>query len=222
MHILGAWAQILQAICGEHVSRFSTTCTGLKADRCLATFVQTGIAYGVDVHLGGCRVAPLSRRSTQGYGDILVSESVLDHVMFRWENGEATTKQPAYTAGSAVYSWSMQHRQQWQGQQPLEGPSGPVEVWSGCIISGPLVNDPDVKRKLITAGTKAGHTVVGGEMESAGLAEAANQKKIPFIMMKGISDDADGGKGRYWQHLAAAAPARFLHSLLISHPSLVS
>ena len=52
------------------------------------------------------------------------------------------------------------------------------------------------------------------EMESAGLAEAADRLRIPFIISKGVSSHGDGSKDDLFQSYAAQAAASFLLHLL--------
>lgn len=97
--------------------------------------------------------------------------------------------------------------------------SGPP-FWDGAavqfgeILSGEkLVDDPDFKAKLKAEYPEA----IGGEMEAAGIYNAAYLKKSDWIVIKGVSDYADGFKKRnktVRQAQAARNAIRFVLSVL--------
>ena len=114
----------------------------------------------------------------------------------------------------------MSYRVTWQHTGSLQGPNGTPSVLGGTIISAGLVNDPFRKQQLVRDAQDVAKGMIGGEMESAALAEASDHSKIPCIMIKGIADMADGNKARHWQFLAAAASTKYLYGVLSSRPGM--
>jgi nucleoside phosphorylase len=81
-------------------------------------------------------------------------------------------------------------RLQARGQDPARVQQG-LNVKAGLLLSGEkLVDDTSFRKQLRKAESEA----VGGEMEGAGVAAAANREKTPWIVVKGVSDFADGKK----------------------------
>lgn len=75
---------------------------------------------------------------------------------------------------------------------------------TGPLLSGEkLVDEKEFKALLFDRYPQA----IGGEMEGAGLAAVAVRDRVPWIVVKGICDWADGNKQAKHQPLAAAAAA---------------
>jgi nucleoside phosphorylase len=83
------------------------------------------------------------------------------------------------------------------------------------MLSGEKLVD-DLKRKI--ALLQRFPLATGGDMEGAGLSAASAYQRMPWIVVKGISDWADGTKRDRYQPLAAAAAASLAHHVL-SRPS---
>ena len=82
---------------------------------------------------------------------------------------------------------------------------------NGPILSGEkLVNDVSFKQSLLDHYPQA----IGGEMEGVGLGAVSLRNGVPWILVKGICDWADGRKGDKHQPLAAAAAASLAHFVL--------
>lgn len=81
----------------------------------------------------------------------------------------------------------------------------------GPLLSGEkLVDDPEFKAELFERYPQA----IGGEMEGVGLAAAAVRNLVPWILVKGICDWADGKKHKKHQPLAAAAAVSLVYHAL--------
>ena len=98
--------------------------------------------------------------------------------------------------------------------RPSSTGAGP-RVRFGLILSGDkLIDHQDFSEQLLGFEREA----IGGEMEGAGLYIAANDRKVDWLLVKAISDWADGKKERNrekHQETAARNAARFtLHTLL--------
>ena len=90
-------------------------------------------------------------------------------------------------------------------------------MFIGQIISGEvLIDNVGFKRRLFEAYPAA----IGGEMEAAGLYAASSRASKEWIMVKGISDWADGMKDERHQSLAAAAASSLVRYVLASNTAL--
>jgi nucleoside phosphorylase len=85
-------------------------------------------------------------------------------------------------------------------------------VWSGTVASGSLVIDDKKKQKELL---RLHGKIIGTEMEGAGMMFATFREENPpaAIVIKGISDAADGNKAKadaknYWRELAKENPVR--------------
>ena len=90
-----------------------------------------------------------------------------------------------------------------------------LKVHCGKFISrSELINNLDRKEALIKL---AGRGAIAGEMEAAGIMAAIENvpydKNVQAIIIKAISDNADGNKDqdRHWKDYAADAVARYVH-----------
>jgi nucleoside phosphorylase len=97
-------------------------------------------------------------------------------------------------------------------------PSGsPCALHFGPILSGEkLVDNGNFKKSLFTEFP----TAIGGEMEGAGLAAAAERSRHDWIVVKGICDWADGQKSKQHQGFAAASAVSLVRHVL-SQPSVL-
>ena len=96
----------------------------------------------------------------------------------------------------------------------------PCQVHIGLYLgSNTLLNNPQLKANFLTRHPEA----IGGEMESYAVYAAASRYRIPWIVVKGISDWGDGTKSKTDQYhaLAAASAASFLHTICKEIPNLV-
>jgi len=85
------------------------------------------------------------------------------------------------------------------------GKSRQAIIRKGLVISGEaLIDNIETRSKLSSVYPEA----IGGEMEGSGLIAATRNKRIPWILVKGVCDHADGNKSTLKHHrqkLAAAA-----------------
>ena len=81
----------------------------------------------------------------------------------------------------------------------------------GPLLSGEkLVDNPNEKSELFTRYP----TAIGGEMEGAGFASAAERKKCEWIVLKAICDWGDGTKQKHHQRFAASSSVDLLTHVL--------
>lgn len=87
-----------------------------------------------------------------------------------------------------------------------------VQYHVGPILSGEkLIDEPEYKRELIK---EFPNECIGGEMEGAGIYAAACHAGKEWIIVKGVSDWADGNKHDDYQEMAAAAAASLAFCVL--------
>lgn len=139
-----------------------------------AAVIGVGIAFGVD-------------RSKQDIGDVLVSESIQGYELARVNEGGSIT--PRET-GRPASGWLVQrlltcHHQR---RSSTDWPA----LHFGVVLSGSkLVDDLDYRDTLVGLFPQG---IIGGEMEGVGLALAADDAKVDWLVVKGICDWADGKK----------------------------
>ncbi|GAB4121336.1 MAG: hypothetical protein Fur005_34100 [Roseiflexaceae bacterium] len=156
---------------------------------------MVGIAFGVDPQ-------------KQKIGDILVARQLLSYELQRigTSNGELTMTV--------------------RGDRPSASPmlidrfrSGEIDwfgaaVQFGLVLSGEkLVDNLDFRKQL----EQFGPEMIGGEMEGAGLYQAAYAEKVDWVLVKAICDYADGNKGENKdanQQQAATNAAEFVLHVL--------
>jgi nucleoside phosphorylase len=157
--------------------------------------IMVGIAFGVN-------------DQKQSIGDILVTEQLRQYELQRvsTQNG----KEDIIVRGDKPHasSWLLNHLRSadlsWEG----------AKVHFGTVLTGDkLVDNIDYRERLHSFDPEA----IGGEMEGAGLYVACQNKKVDWILVKGICDWADGNKRQdkeSRQKIAASnAIAFLLHSL---------
>lgn len=164
--------------------------------------IMAGIAFGVD-------------ETKQSIGDVLVSEHIRlyelqrvgtkrggPRIILRGDRSPASTWLLNRMKAAAVY---------WRG----------ATLCFGVVLTGEkLVDNLDFRAQLLNFEPEA----IGGEMEGAGLYTACQDRKVDWILVKGICDWADGNKERdreASQRTAALNAARFvLHALTFApfHP----
>lgn len=117
-------------------------------------------------------------------GDILVSEKAIQHDMdvtiFGYQPGQV----PGFESREFLADAAMV--QAAAGACQLANPD--IHVVKGCVVSGDqFISDEKVKQHLI-------HEFKGdcAEMEGASIAQAASLNQLPFVIIRAISDKADG------------------------------
>jgi nucleoside phosphorylase len=161
--------------------------------------IMVGIAFGVD---------PLK----QQIGDILVSQRILDYELQRVSQVNTALqiipRGDKISASLRLLDRCRDGVMEWQES----GEAG--NVLFGLILSGAkLVDNRDFREQLRSFAPEA----IGGEMEGAGLYAAAQGNKVDWILVKAISDWADGNKAedkQTRQEQAAARAARFVFHVI--------
>jgi len=162
--------------------------------------VALGMAFGVD-------------QKTQKLGDVLIASVVQAYELQRLTSGQPPEMRDSATR--CAESWLQQLRLQ-KGHWRHSAMSMP-ELHFGKVLSGQkLLADAKKRDKYIR---QTGGDAIGGEMEGFGLAEVCSDRRIDWLLIKGIADwgDVDKPKGeakRRIQHDASLNAAKVLLALL--------
>ncbi|HMQ33595.1 MAG TPA: TIR domain-containing protein [Chloroflexaceae bacterium] len=172
-----------------------TTATAIS-DLAPAAIVMLGIAFGL-------------RPQQQALGDILVSRQLMFYDLQRVGSDDAGRLQlRARGDRPAASPWLLDRfrsgRDDWRG----------AALHFGLILSSDkLVGDQGFREQLLQLEPEA----IGGEMEGAGLYAAAQHQRVDWILVKAISDWADGqkaqGKAEQQRQAARNAADFILHVL---------
>jgi nucleoside phosphorylase/tetratricopeptide (TPR) repeat protein len=160
--------------------------------------VMVGIAFGVD-------------DKKQSIGDVLVSQHLRLYDPERVGTSD-DGKPKSILRGDRPHAspWLLDRFQSadesWGDQKP--------RVHFGLVLSGAkLVDNFEFRQQIHGFEPEA----IGGEMEGAGLYTACHDRKVDWILVKGICDWADGHKGQdkeeYQQRAAHNAASFVLHAL---------
>lgn len=149
------------------------------------TVIMVGIAFGVD-------------EKRQRLGDILVSQQLILYDLQRVGTGPdgALATRMRGERPPAPMRLLDRFRDGALNWRRATGPGRtrkPPEIHIGALLSGDkLIDHRGFRDELLRAAPEA----IGGEMEGAGLYAAAQDSKVDWLLVKAISDWADGAKGR--------------------------
>lgn len=127
-------------------------------------------------------------RKTQSIGDIIIADYIIPYERARV--GKRVVYRGQSIAAGLVLSDRFRRRHiDWSEQ----GEQGQVKVHCGALLSGEkLIDDRAARNALL----KAFPTAIGGEMEGAGGYAAASRANVEILLIKAISDFADGKKSK--------------------------
>ena len=149
--------------------------------------IMVGIAFGIN-------------EEKQAIGDILVTEQLRPYELQRMGTAQIILRGDKPHASSWLINHFRSADLQWEG----------ARVRFGAVLTGEkLVDDMDFRSQLRDFEPEA----IGGEMEGAGLYAACHDKKVDWILVKGICDWADGNKSQNkdtYQKTAARNAAKFV------------
>ncbi|MCA9924645.1 MAG: hypothetical protein KC421_19855 [Anaerolineales bacterium] len=155
--------------------------------------IMPGIAFGKDP-------------DKQKIADVMVASKIVPYEKQR--RGQQTIFRAAIPPSDVTLQNRFENAIDWQFNRPDDLP---CKLRIGAILSGDkLVDDPQFKASLFNEFPEA----IGGEMEGAGLADAAVRLNTPWILVKAICDWGDGKKHGKHQPLAAAASVSLVHHVL--------
>lgn len=160
----------------------------------LDAVVMVGIAFGKDAE-------------KQMIGGVLISERIVSYEPERLGKEDNLNRGEEHKAGPLLLN-RFRNVLGWQFKNP-HGVQCSHQI--GPILSGEkLVDDPDKKSELFSRYPAA----IGGEMEGAGFAAAAERRKNEWIVVKAICDWGDGKKQKHHQGFSAAAAVDLLTHIL--------
>lgn len=90
-----------------------------------------------------------------------------------------------------------------------------IQIHTGAMASGnKVITDPKFIHKIQTI---FGRKIISIEMEAIGVAEACdtNSERIPFIVIKSVSDFADSTKNDDWHSFCSQIAAKFTITLIV-------
>jgi nucleoside phosphorylase len=155
-------------------------------------------------------------------GDILIPDQVVGYELAKVTPDDTIRRYEVYRPDADLLALARSLRAaEWADRIALprpDDPSGRVRplVHVGPVLTGDKVlADTAALADLRLAWPKA----IGVEMESLGVALAAYRNGPSFLMIKAVSDFADGAKNDDWHRYAANAAARFAVALLSGSPA---
>jgi nucleoside phosphorylase len=156
--------------------------------------VMAGIAFGKDAE-------------KQMIGGVLISERVVSYEPERLGSAGNEDRGEVHKSSSVLLN-RFRNVLGWNFKSPL-GVQCTHQV--GPLLSGEkLLDNAERKSELFSRYP----TAIGGEMEGAGFAAAAERKKCEWIVIKAICDWGDGTKQKHHQGFAAAAAVDLLTHVL--------
>jgi len=160
----------------------------------VAGVIMAGIAFGKDA-------------TKQQIGNVLVSDRIICYESERLGVTSREDRGSQPMAGPLLLN-RFRNALGWIFKSPSGQQCG---FQIGPILSGEkLVDNPDVKQKLF----KRYPTAIGGEMEGAGVAAAAERNRCEWIVVKAICDWGDGTKTKLHQEFAAASSVDLVEHVL--------
>lgn len=166
--------------------------------------VNVGIAWGADP-------------SKQRLGDVLVADRVVNIDNVKVGPYQITDRGPMPAIDARTEAIVNECKRGWKFQNLEDLPS---QVHLGLYLgSNTLLNNPQLKEEFLKRHPEA----IGGEMEGYAIYAAAAQYRIPWLVIKGISDWGDGTKSltNEYHNLATASAASFLHTICTEIPNLI-
>ncbi len=165
------------------------TISGAIRDLQPQAVIMCGIAFGL-------------QQDKQRLGDILVAEQIKPYESRKMDIQRDLGRGDCVTASERMLDRFHSGNNDWRKK---------AKIHFGLILSGEkLVNTPNFRDSLLEDEPEA----IGGDMEGAGLYFAARDGKVDWILIKGISDWADGKKNDKNQLLAARNAAEFVLHVL--------
>ncbi|CAN5800179.1 hypothetical protein BH11BAC3_BH11BAC3_12220 [soil metagenome] len=135
--------------------------------------IMVGIAFGIDL-------------KKQNIGDVIVSSHIIPYENSRV--GKTIIYRSELPPASSLLVNRVRQIRNWKFLLPVKKYA---KLYLGPILTGEKLID---SKQFLTDLRTAFPNAVGGEMESAGIYAASDQKKIDWLIIKGICDFADGKK----------------------------
>lgn len=165
--------------------------------------IMVGIAFGVN-------------EKEQKIGDILVSRQLVPYDFQKVATrARGRRREPNFILRDDIAHCSPRLFDAFRGAEPYWNEQA-IHIHVGKVLTGEkLIDNLDYRKELVELVAEA----IGGEMEGRGLYVACQDKKVDWILVKAISDWADGKKRRNKkarQELAALNAAKYILHVLQS------
>jgi nucleoside phosphorylase len=99
----------------------------------------------------------------------------------------------------------------WPRSEDLDN-GWPIEVRRGYVLAGgTLLEDGSLPQMATTFHDRT----LAAEMEGAGFAAACVEKRLPWLVIRGVADFGEPGRLKHWQFPATFAAARYLREALV-------
>lgn len=150
-------------------------------------------------------------------GDILVPDQVVGYELAKVTPSDTARRYEVYRPDPELLAYALSLRPaDWADEITVPRPDDPSERIRPVIHSGPVLTGDKVMadEKALADLRVAWPKAIGIEMESLGVAMAAYQSGVGFLMVKAVSDFANRVKDDSWQRYAAEAAARFAVAVL--------
>jgi nucleoside phosphorylase len=150
-------------------------------------------------------------------GDILVPDQVVGYELAKVTPGDTARRYEVYRPDVELLARARSLRPtDWADAIGTPRPDDPERRIRPLVHVGPVLTGDKVlaDRATLARLRLAWPKAIGIEMESLGVALAAYQNGPGFLMVKAVSDFADGTKNDAWHRYAAEAAARFAVAVL--------
>jgi nucleoside phosphorylase len=156
-------------------------------------------------------------------GDVVVATRTYFYPGGKDDNDGFQARPQAWDAPHHLEQWAryIARLGNWQQRRPV-GDQPPTPVHFKPIAAGDMVLGSRTS-SMITRIRRYYNDSAAVEMEGAGVARAAHLNRMPALIVRGVSDNADEGKAMAdragWQQAAAANAAAFAIDLIASLPA---
>jgi nucleoside phosphorylase len=150
-------------------------------------------------------------------GDILVPDQVVGYELAKVTKDGVQRRYEVYRTDADLLHRARHLRPvDWADEISTARPGDPEGRIRPRVHIGPVLSGDKVlaDEAAIAELRRAWPTAIGVEMESLGAALVADRNRVPFLMVKAVSDFADARKDDSWRHYAAASAAQFAVALL--------
>jgi nucleoside phosphorylase len=175
-----------------------------------ARLILVGIAGGAPGSAGGIR-----------RGDVLVPDQVVGYELAKVTPGGTLRRYEVYRPDPELLACARSLRpEDWAARITRPRPDDPDRGVRPHVHVGPVLTGEKVLADSVALAALrlAWPQAIGVEMESLGVALAAYQNGPGFLMIKAVSDLADGGKNDAWRQYATDVAARFAIAVLAGCP----
>lgn len=167
----------------------AAVCAQIMIDRYgISALINTGAAGSLD--------------SRVGVGDFVVSSDAVHHDVDATNFGYELGQIPGMPAVAFVADASLVERAAWAVRSATD-----MSVETGRVVSG----DQFVRDEVVKEHIHAQFGALCCEMEGAAIAQTATLNGVPFVIVRAISDEADGSQGMAYDEFEVKAAIDCAH-----------